>query len=268
MSESVEALILLKNELTQKIRSADPEEKKALIQKCKEITNKIKRLNPPKIPSNENNANRATRVTDTTRTFKKSAKLYSCVECNNDYAVSDKMRVPIIYCKSCRKVRGKDIMELIDANGNIIIYQNSKEAEKQLGTLKADHRLDLHKTLDTVSPNTKLPNESSCCISYVGCLTTTRLEARKDITDRITKGQIKFGCLVFKRGPSKEPEKANTFMDVGSKAWFNKFLPGETDNVLFVDDSTDHVNSVRHTGIRSVCIKPNESLLQILSKTK
>ena len=53
----------------------------------------------------------------------------------------------------------------------------------------ADIRLDLHKTLDTITCNTKLPKRnghvvSACCVSYVGSLTATRINAREDSKEK------------------------------------------------------------------------------------
>ena len=77
-------------------------------------------------------------------------------------------------------------------------------------------RLDLHNTLDTVDPDVNIFADS-CCISYVGKVTDTRIFARLDIQDRIKSGQIKYGILIFKRGNVKSNNYCK-FIEDGSKA--------------------------------------------------
>ena len=46
---------------------------------------------------------------------------------------------------------------------------------------------------------------SICAISYVGNLTSTRMEARRDIIERVKNEQISFGALIFQRGRYGSP---------------------------------------------------------------
>lgn len=266
--ENVQQLTDRKNELTSQIRSAKGDEKKRLIAECREISMKLKALNPKVVEHKQQKTQK-----------EKDWLEVECDQCGNLYKSSEKTRIPVIYCKKCRKVRQKDLIELINPMGNTIYQQNQlEEATFMLKTLcAADVRLDLHKTLDTIAPNTKLPTRSVCCLSYVGSLTATRKDARDDIIARIASGQIKFGALVFRRGSHRDPEAANRFTDPGSKAWFNQILPAETleitakggkDVRLFVDDSEDHVLSVQSVGVKSVQIERGGRLLKILEDYK
>ena len=56
--------------------------------------------------------------------------------------------------------------------------------------------VSIYKINIAISHNVQLIASASC-ISYVGATTVTRIEARKDIQNRIKTGQIKFGALVF-----------------------------------------------------------------------
>ena len=179
----------------------------------------------------------------------------------------------MVFCDGCRKKQGKDLIELIHGAGEPQIFLDYQvaDAERALASLSADVRLDLHNTLDTISEDIQLPCAAAtvCCISYVGRLTDTRIEARQEIARRIAAGQIAFGALVFARGPHKDAQARNNFVDVGSKAWFNKHLSVVTQgkDAVFVDDSEDHVQSVRCIeGVKSVQIQEHQSLLTILSK--
>ena len=191
-------------------------------------------------------------------------KVRSCVECEANFVVSRKRYVDLAYCKPCRKKHSKDILEIVTED-SFTIYNSSQvaEAEAALAELEAEFRLDLHKTLDTVDIDEPMV-KSSCCVSYVGQLTVTRIGAREEIQERIKSGQLVFGALVFARGSRKDPEAANKFQEVGSKAWFNKFVKG--DNPIFVDDSDDHVLSVESIGITSYQIYPEGNLLVILDR--
>jgi hypothetical protein len=188
-----------------------------------------------------------------------------CVECAKGFEKSKKTYVDLAYCKDCRKNHSKDILEIVTVD-EFRIFDSSQidDAEAALSELEADFRLDLHLTLDTIPIDAKLPG-SSCCVSYVGQLTTTRISAREEIQERIKSGQLLFGALVFARGPRKNPDVCNAFKEVGSKAWFNLLV--KSDNPLFVDDSDDHVLSVESVGIRSIQIYPDQNLLDLMAQT-
>jgi hypothetical protein len=170
-----------------------------------------------------------------------------CAECKCQFLLSS-AGSPVTYCKGCRSIRLKDILEMIipDGNGECVsmYFYNEQSAVDELQKWEANIRLDLHNTLDTVDPREILPTNSVniCCISYVGNITQTRTQARLDIINRIKSGQIKFGALVFKRGPHKDPQK-----------------------VLFVDDSKDHVDSVCLLGhVKSILLQQHHNLRDIL----
>jgi hypothetical protein len=204
-----------------------------------------------------------------------------CDNCNQTFDCKPQSgrSFSIVYCAPCRKIRSKDLVEIILpkdfspkgvsillAGEKTIIFQEYEvvQAETMIRTfLNADVRLDLHKTLDTVSPETTLYTtvapKSTCCLSYVGQCTSTRVNARMDIINRINTGQLLFGALVFKRGRDNTP-----FVDVGGKAWFNSVLPS-TNSPLFVDDSIDHVLSVKYVNITSIQKTPQKSLLKLIN---
>lgn len=251
--DSIEELNRQKTEITNQIRAATPEERVVLIRQAHALTVKLKELAPRDV--NKPQKKKATTVP------------YECAECKQNFESSSaavSSRGPIIvFCKDCRKIRGDDLIELITEEGFRIFSKSQlKEAEEILKTLGADYRLDLHKTLDTIHESTVLGVEA-CCISYVGCLTETRIDAREEITLRISTKQIKFGALVFSRGSYKDPDARNNHSVAGSKAWFNRSLATNSDAV-FIDDSEDHVKSVQAVGITSLQIQHNQKLLSLL----
>ena len=192
-----------------------------------------------------------------------------CTDCLSPFELSSE-KSPVTYCKKCRTSRLKDILEVItldDTSGGIIskYFHDEQAAIAELQLFCANIRLDLHKTLDTISPDQPLsvPKESSvCCISYVGNITLTRTQARLDISNRIKTEQIKFGALVFKRGPHKDPHLSHNFTETGSKHWFNKHLPYvPTEKVIFIDDSKDHTDSVcLLPHVKSILLLPHHNL--------
>lgn len=197
-----------------------------------------------------------------------NANLCVCDNCKGPYELKSSTFVPIAYCSKCRSIRNKDLLELIYPNTDIKIFSKAEEAEAALLGLSSDVRLDLHKTLDTIPSTVKLPFDAAkcCCISFVGQLTDTRISARNDIIQRIKDGQIGFGALVFKRGSRKKPEEAVRFVEPGSKAWFNANLPFSAQQLIFVDDSDDHVESVKYAIPSSICILiQKDNLLEILT---
>jgi len=186
-----------------------------------------------------------------------------CGGCGENFESSADSFHPVVICAACRKVRNTDVCEIITSD-LVICFQNIAQAEEMLKTMPATLRLDLHNTLDTVDPDVNVFSDS-CCISYVGRLTDTRLFARVDIQNRIKTGQIKYGALVFKRGNPGSEDGGCKFTDPGSKAWFNTIVPCEGDlKPLFVDDSEDHVKSVEFAGVRSVQMNPGDSLRDII----
>lgn len=196
-----------------------------------------------------------------------------CDNCDEPFELKSSTFRAVAYCSKCRSVRNKDLMELIYPNTDNQMFTKIEDAEAALTGLSANVRLDLHKTLDTVSSKVKLPYGASecCCISFVGQLTVTRVEARNEIIQRIKDGQISFGALVFKRGSRKKPEEAMRFVEPGSKAWFNSKLPFSAPHLIFVDDSDDHVESVKHAiPLASKCllIKDSDNLIQMLVNTQ
>lgn len=260
MSE-IELLIAQKDALTKCIRGIenDPNEKKRLIDECKKLGSRIKELRPPKDPI----------LHAQQQQQKKNLITVECENCGNDFQTSGKTRICVVYCKGCRPLRQTDILEYItDESFTIFTEKQLTVAENLLKSLTSDVRLDLHKTLDTLSPNTKLPTKNNCCVSYVGNLTVTRITAREDIMERIGTGQIDFGVLVFKRGSYKSEER-NSFTEVGSKAWFNRLVQSTNECAVFIDDSEDHVLSVGCIdGMDSIRIAPGQQLLKLLKLLK
>ena len=258
MNKNLEELVLEKSKLTREIRECSKEKsekKQLLINECKTLIEKIKELQPPKDP-----------ILHAKMVEKKKNRITAeCADCGGEYDVSSKTRVPIAYCKPCRANRTSDILEYISGEEfQIFSEKDLGEAEEFLRGKCADLRLDLHKTLDSISAKTKLPTSSACCVSYVGCLTETRIAAREDIMDRIRKGQILFGVLIFKRGSARmTDDERNSFTSVGSKAWFNLLCKYST-KPLFIDDSEDHVLSVRSIGVESIQIKSGQNLLNLI----
>lgn len=167
------------------------------------------------------------------------------------------------FCEKCRKIRELDICEIITST-SIYFFDNLDNLTKTMKDLDLQNnirlRLDLHDVLDTTEPE-ELLGDRICCLSYVGKITKTRVEARKEIQERIKTGQIYYGVLVFKRGKDKN----SAFTDIGSKAWFNSLLDNSC-NPLFVDDSMDHVISVESVGVKSVQKIEHDNLSELIKK--
>lgn len=186
-----------------------------------------------------------------------------CGGCYEEFESSNSSHL-VAFCPKCRKLRNTDVCEIITPEGVVICFQDISLAETMLKSMPATLRLDLHNTLDTLDPDVNVFADS-CCISYVGRLTETRLMARADIQDRIKSGQIKYGALVFKRGNAKAEDGGCKFTEPGSKAWFNTVVPVDGDlKPLFIDDSEDHVKSVEFAGTRSIQINPGDSLIDLI----
>ena len=253
-SSKLSELEALKASLTLKIRDcSDISKKQTLIEQCKELGKQIKELKPKK-PLTEKQIQR-----------KKNLITRVCQNCKKYYETSGKTRIPVVYCRDCRQIRGKDILEWVRPDSFKCFQDHQvQEAEELLQSLKSQFRLDLHKTLNTIPPDVKVPPHT-CCVSYVGSLTETRIGAREEIRERIKSGQLEFGVLVFERGSPKDPDR-NRFTKIGSKAWFNRHVkpvPGKQS--VFIDDSVDHVFSVKTTGICSVQITERKDLLKMIA---
>ena len=258
-SNELQKLVAEKDRLTLKIRdTTDPIEKKTLIEQCKSLGQKIKKLKPPQKPLTEIQKKQNTQNTQ-------NRVKVICENCQQEFDTSSKTRIPIVYCRDCRVERNKDILEWVTADSYKCYQEHEQNAAEELLSLHpSQFRLDLHKTLDTVDPKEILPPHT-CCVSYVGSLTQTRINARVDIQNRIHTGQLEFGVLVFKRGSHKDPEEANRFQQIGSKAWFNRCVPGVKGRVsVFIDDSLDHVLSVQSVGIQSQIIIERKNLLKMI----
>lgn len=254
LSSEIQALQAKKDAITSKIRNeSDPVAKNQLISKAKEISLIIKDLQPQKV------------LTEKQIQKKKNILTKICDNCKKEYETSGQSRIPIVYCRDCRVVRGKDILEWVTVDSFKCFSEDEQSlAEQLLKENPSQFRLDLHKTLDTIDPKETLPDHT-CCVSYVGSLTQTRIGARLDIQNRIKTGQLKFGVLVFKRGSHRDPEAANRYQEVGSKAWFNRCVPNVKGKVsVFVDDSNDHVLSVKSVGIQSQRILGRQNLLRVI----
>ena len=149
-----------------------------------------------------------------------------------------------------------DIVEIIFMRNNEIIhkiFKNVETAENILKKYSSDIRLDLHGVTDITKPDTELiqkdkrKSHTISIISYVGKTSETRMLARQEVKNRIKTGQIDFGVLIFKRCKRDQSGK-NTYHECGSKAWVNNFIQTQT-KAIFIDDSEDHVNSVKSMNI-------------------
>ena len=135
----------------------------------------------------------------------------------------------------------KELVELIIGDESSLIPDEA-DAIKQLTALDANIRLDLHGVLDIIPEDKKIKkheHDKICVISFVGRNSTTRTDAREEIKRRIKNNQIDFGLLVFDRGSGS---KRDIFSKAGGKAWANKHIKC-TEKCVFIDDSSDHVNS-------------------------
>lgn len=104
--------------------------------------------------------------------------------------------------------------------------------------------LDLHNVTDLFSHDAHISPYQICVLSFVGRGGETRNHAREDISQRILKGQVTMGIMVFERPKAKNVEKSTNIEDVmGTKAWtinhMNDCLSGK--QFYFVDDSNDHI---------------------------
>jgi hypothetical protein len=177
------------------------------------------------------------------------------------------------FCEDHRKLYSNDVLEIITYDNIQRFQSNTKEAEYALSLLpETDIRLDLHGVLDLTEYTDVLveKNISVCGISYVGNMTATRIQARVEFQSRIKSGQVQFGLLVFRRGRRKgTSEERNSFHDPGSKAWANTHIKLRN-NGMFVDDSTDHVESVKSKkipGMKSVHFNlTRKKLIEMLMK--
>lgn len=271
----LEKLYVIKAELTNKIRESKGSDKEKLIEQSRSINDQIKSLKSGSGVGSSgidgSSGSVVGSISGGVSGKKPSNKVMKlCKGCNQEYEGNkiESGRVDIVFCKACRKIRGADVIEIITKDLDILYYDNADKASEALKSLTADVRLDLHKTLDTISSDTKLSIESVCCISFVGYFTQTRIDARTDIMDRIKTQQIRFGILVFKRGSKKDPLGCERFHEIGSKAWVNNILGSDTDKVLFVDDSDDHVYSVQsiNSKIKSIKIRNGDDLLSLIQK--
>lgn len=117
---------------------------------------------------------------------------------------------------------------------------------------------DLHKTLDTTSPDdaTNLPDDMKLVVlSFIGNRPTTIIMAVEDIKHRIASGQVAFGVLNFNRKMGRGKDRIIT--QEGSKAHACQKMSA----VLFLDDAKDHVDSVLSLGIPSVRFLPKSQKL-------
>jgi hypothetical protein len=150
-------------------------------------------------------------------------------------------------------------LEVIHAT-EICAYSRPEEAVFSVANI----RMDLHGVLDVIPPDIALVEDRTknriVCISYV--TEKTRDEAVKDIQERVLKGQIDYGVLVFNRGRGKE---RFTFTEEGSKAWVNQQIPCDGP-CLFVDDSTDHLRSTSHLLPSMTCTLFNTGIQKQLLK--
>ena len=225
-----------------KIKDANKNNKTLLIEKNKKVSHLIK-TKFPKVKKGP-----------TQQPQKKKAKFNMvCANCNKNYETSTER---MAFCRGCRIKRQKDLIEIVTLDpdnekgfkNEIFDMSRSFEVEEFLSSQNISIRLDLHGVADLTSSDTKLGDHKNIAIvSFVGHLTNIRIKGREELIERVLKGQINFGVLVFLRGKDRDGN-ANNFQKLGSKAWFNKHLSFDN-KALFVDDSTDHCESVKSLGM-------------------
>jgi hypothetical protein len=174
-------------------------------------------------------------------------------------------------CKAC--IKSKNIGSVLmsgyintgfsDTKTPIVQYvefskHQQSDAEALLKTLSETLVVsDLHGVWDLFDINEKPPVANVVVVSFVGKLSNTRIEAQEDIEIRVKDGTIKAGFCVFER---KDPP----CLVPGSKAWFVKQLK-LAPSAFFIDDSSDHVESVATLNIPSILIKDRAHLEKTLS---
>ncbi len=137
------------------------------------------------------------------------------------------------------------MIEVVTREG-VVSSDGSDDTITILNTLPPTSvRLDYHGVLDTISPNKQLPEgHTYCVISYVGLNGEKHHQTRLELQQRIQKGQILFGVLVFKKGYKRKEKRA--FTQPGSKAWVNANLPEEVGKpTYFIDDHKEHLLSTQ-----------------------
>jgi hypothetical protein len=217
---------MLSRAIGQTIASKDDELREKLIEKSKEVKQTITTLHPT-----------VTKIVE-----QRIRYTIICPNCSTEYRSTQKMRK---FCKKCTEESKDDLIEVIYSGGTKIYkLSEQKDAEKWLTGQTVNIRLDLHGVTDQYQQDDKITDEPICIISYVGRLTDTRVIARNDVTARVGYKQAVFGILLFGRG---RKENMDTFHEVGSKAWCNKWI-NRSITPLFVDDSIDHCKSVKSSG--------------------
>lgn len=189
----------------------------------------------------------------------------TCIFCQESYEPNNDRDKS---CDSCYKNHKYDFIEILhyedgELQSNTYKHFQKNDAEKFLLELSkglVDVVLDFHGVLDTVEKNVKFTKSTVVC-SFVGKLSKNRIQEREEIWDRIESGQIKWGCLIFKRGPFNDKNFSNNFTVDGSKAWFCSFVKPK----LFIDDSWDHINSVNKVNVKTYKFGKNDDLSKILS---
>lgn len=189
----------------------------------------------------------------------------TCVFCNiNNKSHRDS-------CTECFDEHKNDLIEIIYKD-NIgirrIILKSSQitDAESLIKSFdKVYGVLDLQGVLTTIDPVQLISQEGNkpvAACSYVGKHTDTRIVARGYILERVKSSQIQYGALIFARG--FDLGNKNKFHDVGSKAWFVKVVSPH----IFIDDSEDHVESVKslNAKVNSILMKPSDDLLDLITK--
>jgi hypothetical protein len=167
---------------------------------------------------------------------------------NTSFEFISKEVLPSKKTQTRKILKENHIVEIINKS-SYKIFDKEYDAIQYLQTLVANIRLDYHGVLDIIPKDIPLiihdrDINSICAISFVGKSSPTRIDVRKDLMLRIKNNQIDFGILVFNRGKNKNK---NTFDDIGSKAWVNKYLQCHSPKkCLFLDDSNEHIRSVQH----------------------
>lgn len=170
-------------------------------------------------------------------------------------------------CYDCFINRRDDLIEILHEKDNqmqfrIFTVDQINEAEKFLSELCVEYIdtvVDFDRVLDTIEDWRGFTKNVVVCL-HANKFNESRIEAREKIWDRIESEQIKWGCMIFKRGSYDDVKNSNNFTEEGSKAWVCSIVKPR----LFIDDCWDHVNSVSSLGIDSHRFKPNDDLFALI----
>jgi hypothetical protein len=123
--------------------------------------------------------------------------------------------------------------------------------------------LDFHGVTDLFNPVEKISYLPTIIISFVGRNSSKRKIVHEEIVARIKSGQVYLGALVFSR-----TYEAGL---VGTKEWIISAIRAITHNqmIYFIDDSDDHIESVRNAklnNVRSYLVHSKRGVIDIIKQ--